>query len=120
MGCEAVFLPADPPRTGTVAFWRADGGVLPKTAFEPQELSVVWPHGSTVRRRTVEALFVPVHEALAVLTRHRTVASAASEDQQAVGVTGSAAFWGAAVLLGLRLVARGRLLPGVSPGGLAR
>jgi superfamily II DNA or RNA helicase len=108
---EAVFLPADPPRLGRVAFWTS-GGDLPDLGVEPEELTVVRPHGSSVRRATVSAVPLPVEQALPLLTRCR-----------ALGVDGSGqasagtAFWGAAAVLGLSLLARGRVLPGVSPDG---
>ncbi|MGW3829371.1 hypothetical protein ACWEAF_46300, partial [Streptomyces sp. NPDC005071] len=40
--CAAVFLPADPPRLGRVAFWRTDGGAPPAVTGR---LTVVRPHG---------------------------------------------------------------------------
>lgn len=61
--------------------------------------------GADLRRRAVPALHLPVREALPVLTRARA-------DGQASPAT---AFWGAAALLGLQFVARGLLLPGLSP-----
>jgi superfamily II DNA or RNA helicase len=50
---------------------------------------------------------LPVAEAVPVLGRAR----------RAAGAHPSAAFWGAAALAALQLVARGKLLPGVSPTG---
>ncbi|WP_436786747.1 SNF2-related protein [Yinghuangia sp. YIM S10712] len=87
-----------------MAFWRADGGQPLGCAAESEELTVVRPHGAGARRRTVPAVVVPVDRALPVLTRARHGG-------------GSAAYWGAASLVALQLVARGRLLPGVSPDG---
>ncbi|MBO8188035.1 DEAD/DEAH box helicase [Streptomyces spirodelae] len=103
--CAVVFLPGDVPRQGRVAFWRQGGGGLPE-AGEPGELTVVRPYGKAVRRRTVAARWMPVREALPVLMRARTDGSAHP----------AAACWGAAALLALRLVARGRLVPGVGEG----
>lgn len=60
---EAVFLPADPPRSGRVAFWTSSGG-LPDLGVEPEELTVVRPHGSSVRRARVMAVLLPVEQAL--------------------------------------------------------
>ncbi|MFJ9624152.1 SNF2-related protein [Streptomyces sp. NPDC101181] len=113
--CSAVFLPGDPARTGRVAFWNPDGdslpdvsGIAPGTtsglAAEPdvQDLVVVGPD---LRHHTVPALRLPVRDALPVLTRARTDAQASP----------SVAFWGAAGLLALQFVARGLLLPGLSP-----
>ncbi|MFC8016497.1 DEAD/DEAH box helicase [[Kitasatospora] papulosa] len=102
--CAAVFLPSDPPRAGQVAFWRRDGLPVPAAA---DRLTVVRPHGVSVRRRSVEARLVPVKDALAILTEARRTA----------GADPASAFWGAATVLALQLIGRGRLLPGVSPGG---
>ncbi|QNE22761.1 DEAD/DEAH box helicase [Kribbella qitaiheensis] len=57
--------------------------------------------------RATPVIEVPVADAVPVLGRARTSADAHP----------SAAFWGTASLIALQLVARGRLLPGVSPGG---
>ncbi|MDJ0342617.1 DEAD/DEAH box helicase [Streptomyces sp. H10-C2] len=117
---EAVFLPADPPRMGRVAFW-SPGGEPPDLGVEPEELTVVRPHGSSVRRARVIAVPLPVEQALPLLTRCRALGADGSEQASAANTSanasGSTAFWGAAALLGLRLIARGRLLPGVSPEG---
>ncbi|MGI5459235.1 DEAD/DEAH box helicase [Streptomyces sp. CA-249302] len=100
----AVFLPAPLPRDGRVAFWDPDGGELPA---EHTELTVVRPHGAGARRRTAPALTLPVGEALPLLVRAR-------RDPAAHPAT---ACWGAAALHALRLVARGRLLPGLTATG---
>ncbi|MGW3656287.1 SNF2-related protein [Streptomyces sp. NPDC005151] len=105
---EAVFLPADPPRSGRVAFW-SPGGEPPDLGVEPGELTVVRPHGSSVRRARVVAALLPVEQALPLLTRCRALRTDGSGRASA-----STAFWGAAAMLGLALVARGRVLPGVS------
>ncbi|MFF5896794.1 DEAD/DEAH box helicase [Streptomyces argenteolus] len=101
--CSAVFLPADPARTGLIAFWNPDGSTPPGDHGSPEELTVL---GGDVRPCTVPALFVPVATALPLLTRTRADTRASS----------SAAFWGAAGVLALQLVARGLILPGLSPG----
>jgi superfamily II DNA or RNA helicase len=108
---EAVFLPADPPRSGRVAFWRS-GGELPDLGVEPEEITVVRPHGSSVRRARVIAVLLPVDQALPLLTRCRALGADGSGRASA-----STAFWGSVALLALRLLARGRVLPGVSPEG---
>jgi superfamily II DNA or RNA helicase len=118
---EAVFLPADPPRMGRVAFW-TPGGEPPDLGVEPEELTVVRSHGLSVRRARVVAVLLPVEQALPLLTRCRALGAdssgrASAADALDAGASGSTAFWGAAALLGLRLLARGRLLPGVSPDG---
>lgn len=101
----AVFLPEPLPRRGRVAFWDPEDARPPSGASE--ELTVVRPYGSGVRRSTVPAVTLPVAEALPLLTRAR-------RDPAAHPAT---ACWGAAALHALRLVARGRLLPGLTPEG---
>ncbi|MDQ0790015.1 DEAD/DEAH box helicase [Streptomyces sp. B3I8] len=101
----AVFLPGPVPRQGRVAFWDPEGSAPPAAPVE--ELVVVRPHGATVRRATVPARTLTVAAALPVLTaaRHAPAAHPAT------------ACWGAAALHALRLVARGRLLPGLTAEG---
>ncbi|MFD7440294.1 DEAD/DEAH box helicase [Streptomyces sp. NPDC059909] len=129
--CAAVFVPAALPREGRVAFWSPDGGALPVGALpvgqsgavgsggaagsgtavdfgegaELGELTVVRPHGSGVRSRTVPALLLPVPDAVPLLVRARHDAAAHP----------ATACWGAAALHALQLAARGRLLPGLTP-----
>ncbi|GHI02650.1 helicase [Streptomyces cellostaticus] len=102
----SVYLPAPLPREGRIAFWDPDGGPLPAHG-DTDELTVVRRHGASVRRRQVPALTLPLAEALPLLVRAR-------RDPAAHPAT---ACWGAAALHALRLVARGRLLPGLTPGG---
>ncbi|WP_432013154.1 DEAD/DEAH box helicase [Streptomyces cucumeris] len=126
-----VFLPADPARTGRVAFWSPDGPP-PSGPGSVEELTVVVPvapdgpradgdrdiHANGdrdarpdgVRTRTVPALVLPLSAALPVLTRARARAAARTGD----GADPTAAFWGAAAVLALQLAARGRLLPGLT------
>ncbi|WP_392749587.1 DEAD/DEAH box helicase [Streptomyces sp. LN590] len=99
--CSVVFLPADPSRTGRVAFWLPDGSSPPDAPGTVGELTVV---GADTRPYDVPALLLPVRDALPVLTRARAAAQASP----------SAAFWGTAALLALQLAARGLLLPGLS------
>ncbi|MEU9344106.1 DEAD/DEAH box helicase [Streptomyces sp. NPDC048278] len=104
----AVYLPAALPRQGRVAFWDPEGAPLPATATATAELTVVRRHGATgIRRRQVPALTLPLAAALPLLVRAR-------RDPAAHPAT---ACWGAAALHALRLAARGRLLPGLTPGG---
>ncbi|KPI28345.1 SNF2-related protein [Actinobacteria bacterium OV320] len=104
--CSAVFVPGTPARTGGVAFWRPDDDALPAAVgLRVEELSVVLPAGSGVALARVPALLLPLEEALPLLTRARAVPDGHP----------AAAFWGAAALLALRCVARGLLLPGLSP-----
>ncbi|MGI5452669.1 SNF2-related protein [Streptomyces sp. CA-249302] len=105
--CGAVFLPGDPAHTGTVAFWRADGAAPPPVAAgTAAPLTVMLPGADGVEPVDVSAVLLPVRTALPVLTRARTDADAHR----------GTAFWGAAGLLALQFVARGLLLPGLSPG----
>ncbi|QJT07232.1 DEAD/DEAH box helicase [Streptomyces asoensis] len=104
----AVFLPAPLPREGRVAFWDPAEGPLPTTAdVEHTELTVVRRHGSAIRRDQTPALSLPLDKALPLLVRAR-------RDPAAHPAT---ACWGAAALHALRLTARGRLLPGLTPSG---
>ncbi len=104
----AVFLPAALPREGRVAFWDPANGPLPTTAdAEHTELTVVRRHGSAIRRGQAPALSLPLDKALPLLVRAR-------RDPAAHPAT---ACWGAAALHALRLTARGRLLPGLTPTG---
>ncbi|MFJ3641537.1 DEAD/DEAH box helicase [Streptomyces sp. NPDC090108] len=105
-----VYLPAPLPREGRVAFWDPDAGPLPAatgTTAEAAELTVVRRQGATARRRQVPALILPLADALPSL-------AGARRDPSAHPAT---ACWGAAALHALRLVARGRLLPGLTPDG---
>ncbi|SCE09195.1 Superfamily II DNA or RNA helicase, SNF2 family [Streptomyces sp. SolWspMP-5a-2] len=103
--CCAVFTPGDPARTGTVAFWRADGSAPPPVAVGAvEQLTVALPGDDGVGLVELSAVVLPVREALPVLTRARADAHSSPET----------AFWGAAALLALQFVARGLLLPGLS------
>ncbi|MFF8611211.1 SNF2-related protein [Streptomyces sp. NPDC015350] len=119
--CAAVFLPASLPRDGRVAFWDPAGGALPEPGdvcgppAEPggpapapsaSEIDVVRGDGprGDVRRHTVPAILLPVADALPLLVRGRHQASAHAATR----------CWGAAALQALNLVARGRLLPGLT------
>ncbi|MBO4210225.1 ATP-dependent helicase, partial [Micromonospora echinofusca] len=124
-----MFEPADPPRAGTVAFFDPAGapgmvGAAQPAGTDPvvgaglpgrpetRELALPGEDGAVVRR-TVPVRVVPVAEALPLL--------ATLPDGPAVsGATGThpaTRFWAAVAGTGLHLVARGRLLPGVSPAG---
>lgn len=100
--CSAVFLPADPARTGEVAFWHPDGP--PSAALgRAGDLTVVIREGSGIATRSVPARLLPVREALPVLTRAR-----------AARAHPATAYWGSVAVLALQLAARGRLLPGLT------
>lgn len=105
--CAVVFVPGDPARTGTVAFWRPDGDAPPAVrSGAVADLTVVLPRGAGAEPVGVTAVLLPVRTALPVLARARALAHAHR----------AAAFWGASTVLALHLVARGLLLPGLSPG----
>ncbi|MFB7188911.1 DEAD/DEAH box helicase [Streptomyces sp. NPDC056230] len=121
LSCAAVFLPASLPRDGRVAFWDPDGGPLPEPgdfsgyAADPggsvpdvvaREITVVRGHGreNGIRRCAVPAVLMAVTDALPLLVRARHQRSAHPATR----------CWGAAALQALNLVARGRLLPGLT------
>ncbi|MFC9793165.1 DEAD/DEAH box helicase [Streptomyces sp. NPDC127584] len=124
---SAVFLPAEPPRAGLMAFWSPDDdpslrigtgtgaagttGVTGSsdtagTTQTAADITVV--DGETLRPVVVPARVLSVRDALPLLARARFSDSASP----------SSAFWGAAALLALDLVARGLLLPGLTPGDI--
>ncbi|MET9590315.1 SNF2-related protein [Streptomyces sp. NPDC006516] len=116
--CAAVFLPGALPRDGRIAFWDPDGnaGISGSgTAFPDEdgpaypvgELTVVgWQGavGAGAGSRTVPCATLPVEDAVPLLARARHRASAHPATRA----------WGAAALHALTLVARGRLLPGLT------
>lgn len=80
-GCCVVFLPADPARTGRVAFWYPDGSSPPDAPGTVGELTVA---GADVQPYAVPSRILSVRDALPVLTRARTAAHASA----------AASFWG--------------------------
>ncbi|MFF1297113.1 MULTISPECIES: DEAD/DEAH box helicase [unclassified Streptomyces] len=105
--CCAVFVPGDPARTGSVAFWDPEGDAPPSVASgSVEDLTVVVPGEEGVETVTVPAVLLPVRAALPVLTRAR----AATNGHRAT------VFWGTAAVHALQLAARGLLLPGLSEG----
>jgi hypothetical protein len=97
---EATFLPGDPPREARFALWR------PVPGFAPGGLvRLVVPAQDGVRAKNVPAALVPVSAAIPWLAR--------SHGHGAPSLLA----WRAAVRAGLALVARGRLLPSISPAG---
>nr|WP_229873333.1 DEAD/DEAH box helicase [Streptomyces cirratus] len=103
----AVFLPSAVPRQGRVAFWCPEGDPLPE-AGRAAPLEVVRPHGEGVRTRTVPSVTLSVSAALPLLLR-------AARSRAAHPATRA---WGTAAAQALALVARGRLLPGLTPDGI--
>lgn len=120
--CAAVFLPGPVPREGRIAFWDphadgrggssfayADGSLADAVPYSPHQLTVVRRDGAApgVRSAEVPAALLSVDDALPVLVRARHQASAHPATR----------CWGAAALHALHLVARGRLLPGLTADG---
>ncbi|MER5309300.1 DEAD/DEAH box helicase [Streptomyces sp. NPDC002773] len=106
---SAVFLPAEPPRAGRIAFWSPDGETLPDFASGAGELApagaeITVVDGVGLRPVTVPASTLSVRDALPLLARARFSATASP----------ATAFWGAASLLALDFAARGLLLPGLT------
>ncbi|MFE3629777.1 DEAD/DEAH box helicase [Streptomyces goshikiensis] len=103
----AVFLPAPVPREGRIVFWAPDGDPLPG---ETTPLALVRPQGPTAapRTRTVPGLALSVAAALPLLARA----------PRSAGAHPATRAWGTAAVQALTLVARGRLLPGVTPDGI--
>ncbi|WP_395366637.1 DEAD/DEAH box helicase [Streptomyces sp. YH02] len=129
---SAVFLPADPPRAGRIAFWSSDRETLSHpdalttgirrdgrtatatdatatataTATDVTVVDITVVDGESLRPVTVPARVLSVRDALPLLARARFSDTASP----------ASAFWGAASLLALDLVSRGLLLPGLTPG----
>jgi superfamily II DNA or RNA helicase len=99
--CAVAFEAGDPPRSGRMVFWDPDGGAPPAEAGEAGELTVLAPDGAM---RAVPAVRVPVRDVVPMLSRARVDTRAHP----------AVVFWGAATVVALQLVARGRLLPGVA------
>ncbi|WP_404828480.1 DEAD/DEAH box helicase [Streptomyces canus] len=101
-----MFVPGDPARTGSVAFWRSDGAPPPAVAAGTvEDLTLVVPGNGGVDLVSLPAVLLPVRAALPILTRAR----ASAHGHRAT------LFWGAAAVLALQCAARGLLLPGLSP-----
>jgi SNF2-related domain/SNF2 Helicase protein/Helicase conserved C-terminal domain len=106
---DAVFVPDDVPRRGVLALWGAGSGT-----GRTGKVELVFPRGTdALRKRLVTARLLSVAEALPELL---------SIDPHATGPAGQVmrptlGVWAAAATAGVGLVARGRLLPTVGPGG---
>ncbi|MDQ0758794.1 superfamily II DNA or RNA helicase [Streptomyces canus] len=100
-----MFVPGDPARMGSVAFWRPDGAPPPAVAAGTvEDLTFVVPGNDGVDLVSLPAVLLPVRAALPVLTRARATAHGHR----------ATLFWGAAAVLALQCAARGLLLPGLS------
>nr|WP_323747499.1 DEAD/DEAH box helicase [Catenulispora rubra] len=118
----AVFLPADPPRHGRIAFLpAADAGVpaLPTAKVDIVEYARLTKTGRPrnhpkIGVRTVSAEYLSVEQAIPVLIQ----ACKFARDSPESALDPAAVFWGTAGLFALRLIARGRILPGVSSAGI--
>ncbi|WP_406076661.1 DEAD/DEAH box helicase [Micromonospora sp. NBC_00858] len=110
MPLVVVFTPGDPPRTGTVHVHHPSADALPEEfdrVGEGGELGLVLPRGGRPELCTVPVRSIPVGDAV------RRLVALRDADQ----LDPAAAFWSAVAVTGLHLVARGRILPGVSPQG---
>jgi superfamily II DNA or RNA helicase len=114
-GTDFTFLPGDPPRSGHFAAFRLgtdQGQELaddPMAALgQPVTIELALPAGTSVRRRRVPAVLLPVTTALALLL----------DVEGSPTMTATARTWASVMTAGLGLVARGRLHPAVSPNGL--
>jgi len=113
-GRDVAFLPRDPPRQGMFAVYQqpaAPGSPHPPPApwpdgVRPEEIEVVLPAGSGVRRRRVPGVRIPVRDALLLL-----------RDLDPSGATPSALAWACTLTAGLVIVAGGKLFPAVTPDG---
>jgi superfamily II DNA or RNA helicase len=136
-----VFLPGDPPRAGRLALYgdlTAAGFALPAGVDEKVEL--VLPRGDQVRRVAVPARLLGMEQALEFLTQADPSgwAGDSADGQTSAGggsahggsahggsaygssAHGSSRSWGvwrAAAWAGVGLIARGRVVPDVSPAG---
>ncbi len=98
---EATFMPGDPARDSCLALWQRGSN------RGDTDVKLALPAGSTVRRRSVGATILPIGHAIDALMEigpgdHRTPSVQA---------------WAVAVRLTVDLIARGRILPSVSPSG---
>jgi len=93
-------MPGEVPRSGVFAHWGRGTGAA--------KVELVFPGGTYgIRKRLISADLIPLAEALPAL-----LAAGAGERMRPSGRV-----WAAAAAAGVGLVARGRLLPTVSPGG---
>lgn len=103
-----MFLPGEPARLGRLLLWKPAGavtwdGAVP-AGVETDAVELVLPHGRSVRRRRVEGYALPPAVTVSALAG-------------AVPAHPSGAAWQAAARFALRLLADGRLHPGLTPAG---
>ncbi|MFP3915084.1 MAG: hypothetical protein ACLFWM_09435 [Actinomycetota bacterium] len=103
VGVEATFVEEDPPRDGWLALWRPDGDLPHAT----DDLELVLPAGTRVRRRAVAVRKLPLDEALDPLMGR-------GRDE---GLSPSVRAWSRAAAVATELVGRGRILPDRTPSG---
>jgi hypothetical protein len=112
---QVTFVPADPPRAGRVAVfdWPAgSAGAREPGAREPgAELELAVPAGRVLRRQRVPARFLGLGDALPLLLGTGT------DDGDLSVTTRSVEAWSAVATAGVSLLARGRLVPAVTPAG---
>jgi hypothetical protein len=103
---NAVFMPDDIPRRGVFALWGTGTGT--------SKVELVFARGADgLRKRLVTASFLSVAEALPELLSIDPNAT----DPAGQAVRPALGVWASAATAGVGLVARGRLLPTVGPGG---
>jgi superfamily II DNA or RNA helicase len=105
--CAPVLEPVDPPRATTMAFWDPGGRDTDDHVGEAAEIVVAVSGPQGPRRATVPARRLRIEAVIGLFLQARSV----PDRHPAVD------FWIAATEIALRMVARGHLLPGVSPGG---
>ena len=101
---DATFVPAALPRDGALALW---AWPEPITGAD-SELAVVRPSPTRLQRHVVPVRLVPLREALDAL-----VDLPASQP-----VRPSVRAWAAVARVAVELIARGRLLPGLTASGV--
>ena len=113
---DAVFVPNEIPRRGVLALWGTGSGT--------GKVELVFARGTdALRKRLVTARFLSVAEALPeLLSIDPNAAGLNGAGLNGAGTAGQAVrpalgVWAAAATAGVGLVARGRLLPTVGPGG---
>ncbi len=105
---EATFIPIDPPRGSWFALWNPEQpGAVFGSDLKTAEVDVVLPGPNGPSPVPVTAARLPLRDGIDLLAQ-----LPASAD-----VRPSVAAWSAVVRSGLDLIARGRMLPWVSPAG---